>query len=100
MANDLILEVKIDKIEEPRTGVSKQGNNYYIQAFQSTIIGYNPKTLRFEVNGEDRVKMMNLQVGQVYKVWLDVSSRRFITQDNREMWNNDIRVYMATPINA
>jgi len=99
MANDLTLEVKIDAIEEPRKGVGATGNEYYIQSYQSTIIGYNPKTLRFDINGEDRVKMMNLEVGKVYKIWIDLRSRKFVTQDGKEIWNNDIKVYMANLIN-
>lgn len=96
--NEIVIEVRIDEIEAPRTGVSRQGNNYYIQGYRSTIVGFGAKQLHFDVMGEDRNKMMQLQVGRVYKIWLDLSSRQVTTQSGGTMWHNDVRVYMATPI--
>lgn len=92
---DLVLEVRIDAIEEPRTGVSRNGNNYYSQTFQGTILGYSPKVIRFDVWGEDRVKMMNLQVGKTYSIKIDLESRPYVTQDGRTIWSNDIKCYSA-----
>lgn len=95
---DLVMEVRIDAIEEPRTGTTRNGNNWYIQTFQGTKLGYTPSVIRFDVHGEDRAQMMNLQVGKTYTIKIDVVSRPYVTSEGRTIWNNDVKCYSALPL--
>lgn len=92
---EITLEVRIDAIDEPRTGVRQNGQPFFCKTFQGTILGYDPKVIRFDVWGEDRVKMMNLQVGKTYSIKINLVSKPYTTQDGKSYWRNEITCYSA-----
>lgn len=94
------MEVRVDAFDAPRTGTTKTGNNYFIQSVTATKLGYTQDVVRFEVFGEDRWKMMSLQIGKTYTIKFDVVSRPYVSQDGRTSWNTNVRVYAALPLNV
>ena len=81
---------KIIKALEPRSGVSaRSGSNWCVQEFViETIEGQYPRRCVFEVFGEDRLKQMNIQVGEQMTVSIDVDAREY-----NGRWFNSLRAW-------
>lgn len=88
---------KIIAALEARSGVSKRtGSTWQSQDFviEWTENQY-PRHCVFTVFGEDRLKQMNLQVGQYYTVSLDIDAHEY-----NGRWFNDLRAWRATAATA
>lgn len=77
-------------ILEPRSFTSKNdGKNFVIQDF---VIENNetqfPRKMTFSVFGEDRIKEMNIQMGELLTVKFDIDAREF-----NGRWFNDVRAW-------
>lgn len=73
------ITVKIEKILEPQSFVSKtNGNTYVTHVFvgETTNIQY-PRMVAFKVMGNDRMSNMGIVVGGTYNISFDVESREW-----------------------
>lgn len=73
------ITVKIEKILEPQSFVSKKdGNTYVTHVFvgETTNTQY-PRKVAFKVMGDDRMKNMGIAVGGTYNISFDVESREW-----------------------
>lgn len=73
------IAVKIEKILEPQSFVSKKdGNTYVTHVFvgETTNTQY-PRKVAFKVMGDDRMKNMGIVVGGTYNISFDVESREW-----------------------
>lgn len=80
---------KIIAALEPRGGVSQRtGNNWKMQEFVIETLEQYPRKCMFNVFGEDRLREMNIQVGEVLTVSFDIDAREY-----NGRWYNDIRAW-------
>lgn len=73
------ITVKIEKILEPQSFVSRtNGNTYVTHVFvgETTNTQY-PRKVAFKVMGDDRMRYMGIVVGGTYNVSFDVESREW-----------------------
>lgn len=72
--------LKITKILEQRSGVSKAGNNWVVQEFVTEETeGNYPKTIAMQVFGADKVNdfTANYAVGDIVDIDFDIESREY-----------------------
>ncbi len=83
-----ILEGIITKILREDTGVNKQGKPWRKGNYVLTSLDKHAVETKFDVLGEDRIKELNLQVGQKVKLEGSIESREF-----NDKWYSDVHVY-------
>lgn len=85
---------RIIAVLEPRSGVARTtGNPWMMQDFViEEMMGQYPKRMCFNVFGEDKIKAMNIQVGQELTVSFDINAREY-----QGRWYNDIRAWKVEP---
>lgn len=73
------ITVKIEKILEPQSFVSKtNGNTYVTHVFVGEITNTQyPRKVAFKVMGDDRMRNMGIVVGGTYNISFDVESREW-----------------------
>lgn len=73
------ITVKIEKILEPQSFVSKtNGNTYVTHVFVGEITNTQyPRIVAFKVMGDDRMRNMGIVVGGTYNISFDVESREW-----------------------
>lgn len=90
------IKVKITSILQPSSFVSKkdgsQVNNY---AFLGTTEGEYPRTVKFDVMGDDRWGAMNVRVGVTMNVSFDISSREW-----NGRWYTNLNAWKAAEVQA
>lgn len=85
---------RITQVFEPRGGVSaRTGNSWKVQQFLLETIEQYPKRLCFEVFGEDKLNLFNIQVGQELTVSFDIDAHEY-----QGRWYNQIRAWKVEPI--
>lgn len=83
---------KIIVVQEPKSGTSsKTGNPWMMQEYVIEVPGQYPRHCAFTVFGEDRIKQLNIQVGEDLTVQFDIDAREYNGQ-----WFNDFRAYNVT----
>lgn len=85
---------RIIAVLEARSGVARTtGNPWMMQDYViEETVGQYPKRMCFNVFGEDKIKAMNIQVGQELTVSFDVNAREY-----QGRWYNDIRAWKVEP---
>lgn len=77
---------------EPRGGVSQRtGNSWKMQEFVLETMEQYPRKCMFNVFGEDKLREMNIQVGEVLTISFDIDAREY-----NGRWYNDIRAWRVT----
>lgn len=85
----MILEGIITRILLPmETGISKAGKAYMKANYVLTTNDKFPTETKFDVFGEDRIKELNLQVGQRVKLEGQIESREF-----NDKWYSDVHIW-------
>jgi len=80
---------KIITALEPRSGQSRTtGNMWMSQEYVIETSEQYPKRMCFNVWGEDKIKLFNIQIGQEYTVSFDINAREY-----QGRWYNDIRAW-------
>lgn len=80
---------KIIVAAEPRGGVSSRtGNSWKVQEFVIETHDQYPRRCMFSVFGEDKLKEMNIQVGDELTVSFDIDAREY-----NGRWFNDLRAW-------
>lgn len=67
---------------------SKTGNPWMMQEFVIEMPGQYPRHCAFTVFGEDRIKQLNIQMGEDLTVQFDIDAREYNAK-----WYNDFRAY-------
>lgn len=85
---------RIIAVLEARSGVARTtGNPWMMQDYViEEMVGQYPKRMCFNVFGEDKIKSMNIQVGQELTVSFDINAREY-----QGRWYNDVRVWKVEP---
>ena len=80
---------RIIAILEAKSGTSsKTGNTWMMQEYVIEVPGQYPRHCAFTVFGEDRIKQLNIQMGEDLTVQFDIDAR-----DYKGRWDNDFRAY-------
>lgn len=87
---------RIIHVLEARGGTSaRTGNSWKVQSYVLETQEQYPKHLCFEVFGEDKINLMNIQEGQDLTVSFDVDAREY-----QGRWYNQLRAWKVEPIQA
>ena len=80
---------KIIAVMEAKSGKSaKTGNPWMVQEYVIEVPGQYPRSCVFTVFGEDKIKQLNIQMGEDLTVQFDIYARQ-----NNGRWYNDVRAY-------
>lgn len=80
---------------EPRSGVSKSGNNWKVQEYVLETHDQYPRHMCFDVFGEDKIQQFNIQVGDELNVSFDIDAREW-----QGRWFNSIRAWKVEKLGA
>lgn len=87
---------RIIKVLEARGGTSaRTGNAWKVQSFVLETQEQYPRHLCFEVFGEDKITLFNIQEGQELTVSFDIDAHEY-----QGRWYNQIRAWKVEPIQA
>ena len=86
---------KIIAILQPRSGVSKSGNEWKAQEYVIEDHGMYPRKMCFDVFGADKIEQFNIQMGEELNVSFDVDARQW-----QDRWFNSIRAWKVERVNA
>ncbi len=87
---------RITAVLEARGGTSaRTGNSWKVQSYVLETEEQYPKHLCFEVFGEDKINLFNIQVGQVLNVSFDIDAHEY-----QGRWYNQIRAWKVEPVQA
>lgn len=87
---DLVFKGKIINALPHKSGVSKStGNSWEIAEYviEETDVQY-PKKMVFSISGPDRIKNINLQVGEIVEAHFDIDAREY-----NGRWFNSISAF-------
>ena len=92
---DLVFKGKIINALPHKSGVSKStGNPWEIAEYViEETEGQYPKKMVFSISGSDRIKNINLQVGEIVDVHFDVDAREY-----NGRWFNSISAFRVDRI--
>ena len=80
---------RIIVVQEAKSGTSsKTGNPWMMQEYVIEVPGQYPRHCAFTVFGEDRIKQLNIQMGEDLTVQFDIDAREY-----NGKWYNDFRAY-------
>ncbi len=80
---------RIIVVQEAKNGTSsKTGNPWMMQEYVIEVPGQYPRHCAFTVFGEDRIKQLNIQMGEDITVQFDIDAREY-----NGKWYNDFRAY-------
>ena len=83
------LSGRIIVVQEAKSGTSsKTGNPWMMQEYVIEVPGQYPRHCAFTVFGEDRIKQLNIQMGEDLTVQFDIDAREYNAK-----WYNDFRAY-------
>lgn len=92
---DLVIKGKIINSLPHKSGVSKStGNPWEIAEYViEETEGQYPKKMVFSISGPDRIKNINLQVGEIVEVHFDIDAREY-----NGRWFNSISAFRVDRI--
>ena len=79
---------KIIAILQPRSGTSKNGNEWKVQEYVIENHDQYPRKMCFDVFGADKIEQFNLQMGEELTVSFDIDARQW-----QDRWFNSIRAW-------
>lgn len=87
---------RIIAVLEARGGTSaRTGNSWKVQSYVLETVEQYPKHICFEVFGEDKISLFNIQQGQELTVSFDVDAHEY-----QGRWYNQIRAWKVAPVQA
>lgn len=84
----MIIEGIITKVLGEETGISKQGKPWKKGNYVLTSLDKQAIDTKFDVIGDERIKELNLQVGQKVKLEGSVESREW-----NDRWYSDVHIW-------
>ena len=79
---------KIIAVLEPRSGVSKNGNNWKVQEYVLETHDQYPRRMCFDIFGDEKIQQFNIQAGEELTVSFDIDAREW-----QGRWFNSIRAW-------
>ena len=79
---------KIIAILQPRSGTSKNGNEWKVQEYVIENHDQYPRKMCFDVFGADKIEQFNIQMGEELTVSFDIDARQW-----QDRWFNSIRAW-------
>ena len=86
---------KVIAVLEPRSGVSKTGNEWKGQEYVMETHDQYPRKMCFDVFGADKIAQFNIQVGEELNVYFNVDAREW-----NGRWFNSIRAWKVDRVSA
>ena len=86
---------KVIAVLEPRSGVSKTGNEWKVQEYVIETHDQYPRKMCFDVFGADKIAQFNIQVGEELNVYFDVDAREWSGR-----WFNSICAWKVDRVSA
>ena len=86
---------KVIAVLEPKTTVSKTGNEWKVQEYVIETHDQYPRKMCFDVFGADKIAQFNIQVGEELNVYFDVDAREW-----NGRWFNSIRAWKVDRVSA
>ena len=86
---------KVIAVLEPRSGVSKTGNEWKVQEYVIETHDQYPRKMCFDVFGADKIAQFNIQVGEELNVYFDVDAREW-----NGRWFNSIRAWKGVRVSG
>ena len=86
---------KIIAILQPRSGVSKTGNEWKVQEYVIENHDQYPRKMCFDVFGADKIEQFNIQMGEELTVSFDIDARQW-----QDRWFNSIRAWKVDRVAA
>lgn len=88
------LQGRVIYISEPRSGISKStGNPWMTQDYVIETHEQFPKRMMFNVFGEEKIKLFNIQMGDEVNVFFDINCREY-----QGKYYNDIRAWKVEKV--
>lgn len=83
---------KIIAVMEAKSGTSSRtGNTWLSQEYVIEIPGQYPRHCVFSVFGEDKIKQLNIHIGEELTIFFEIDAREY-----NGRWYNDFRAYNVT----
>ena len=86
---------KIIAILQPKSGVSRNGNEWKSQEYVIENHDQYPRKMCFDVFGDEKIKQFNIQMGEELTVSFDIDARQW-----QDRWFNSIRAWKVERVNA
>ena len=86
---------KIIAILQPRSGVSKTGNEWKVQEYVIENHDQYPRKMCFDIFGADKIEQFNIQMGEELTVSFDIDARQW-----QDRWFNSIRAWKVERVAA
>lgn len=82
------LSGKVIAVLNPRSGTSKNGNEWMVQEYVIETHDQYPRKMCFDVFGADKIQQFNIQIGEELTVSFDIDAREW-----QGRWFNSIRAW-------
>lgn len=82
------LSGKVIAVLEPRSGVSRTGNEWKVQEYVIETHDQYPRKMCFDIFGADKIEQFHIQVGEEITVSFDIDAREW-----NGRWFNSIRAW-------
>ena len=87
---------RVIAVLEARSGLAKTtGNPWMIQDYVIETHEQFPRRMVFNVFGEEKIKQLNIQLGEEINVFFDINAREY-----QGRWYNDIRAWKVDRVTA
>jgi hypothetical protein len=87
---------RIIAVQKVKSGTSsKTGNPWMMQEYVIEVPEQYPRRCAFTVFGEDRIKQLNIQMGEDLTVQFDIDAKEY-----KGKWYNDFRAYNVIRVQA
>ena len=91
----MVVAGKVIAVLEPRSGVSKTGNEWKVQEYVIETHDQYPRKMCFDVFGADKIAQFNIQVVEELNVYFDVVAREW-----KGRWFYCIRAWKVDRVSA
>ena len=86
---------KVIAVLEPRSGVSKTGNEWKVQEYVLETQEQYPRKMCFDVFGADKIAQFAIKIGDQLTVSFDIDAREY-----NGRWYNSIRAWKVDRVSA
>ena len=86
---------KVIAVLPPKSGTSRNGNEWTVQEYVIETHDQYPRRMCFDVFGADKIQQFNIQVGEELNVSFDIDAREW-----QGRWFNSIRAWKVERVGA
>jgi hypothetical protein len=88
------LNGKIIAVLDKKSGISKMGTSWSVQQYVMETHEQYPKKMCFDVFGEDKISLFNIQIGDELKLFFDVDAKEY-----NGRWYNSFKAWKVEKVN-